>query len=142
MDSPVIRQVMLKSLNDNGQFANRPPVKRTRSGGATSRFEALMMKEKVARQPVKPPPPPPPPAQPPAPVKPLPAPPPPAPPPAPPRPASTPSFSLSFLAGLTGAKRFNAFAKKYLEEERGKGRELSYQEALVEIKRENLYKRE
>jgi hypothetical protein len=117
---------MLKSLNDNGQFANRPPVKRTRSGGATSRFEALMMKEKVARQPVKPPPPPPPPA----------------PPPAPPRPASTPSFSLSFLAGLTGAKRFNAFAKKYLEEERGKGRELSYQEALVEIKRENLYKRE
>jgi len=67
--------------------------------------------------------------------------PPPAPPPAP-RPASTPSFPLFFLAGLTGPKRFNAFAKKYLEEERGKGRELSYQEALGEIKRDNLYKRE
>jgi hypothetical protein len=41
-----------------------------------------------------------------------------------------------------GPKRYNAFAKKYLEEQRATGRELTYMEALGEIKRGNLYKPE
>lgn len=49
----------------------------------------------------------------------------------------------AILAKQQGAaKRFNAFAKAYLDGERAKGRELTYQEALVEIKKGNLYKRE
>jgi len=43
---------------------------------------------------------------------------------------------------LTGVKRYNAFAKAYLDGERAKGRELSYMEALGEIKKFNLYTKE
>lgn len=41
-----------------------------------------------------------------------------------------------------GPKQYNAFAKKYLAEQRATGRELTYMEALGEIKRGNLFKRE
>ena len=41
-----------------------------------------------------------------------------------------------------GPKQFNAFAKKYLAEQRATGREITYMEALGEIKRGNLFKRE